>query len=226
MFFYDSALKDLINLVDDAIYNYKQIYPNTSFIGRELEDKAMREFDLPDISNVLDSIIERVDLIRNLQSIVESQTNVSSEVFLPPEKKFIISGNGEGMKEKQVIPRLLTLLYILENDLQLPLEKMKKDDDGHEQNIFITQGAVKNEMMRKLPYFCVEILPLNRVVYICDEEGNASYVFDIEELNKLNITIPDLDTSYKTDFKELINANPTIGKRIIQNSNWREEVFL
>lgn len=76
-------------------------------------------------------------------------------------------------------------------------------------------------MLRQEPYVRVLIEDLDRIVYVCDEEGNASYVFDSEITEQLGITPPELDAMTKNQRNALLRVTPSAGRRIIQSPQWR-----
>ena len=78
------------------------------------------------------------------------------------------------------------MLYILQNDFEIEFK-----------NIPIKEGITTSKMMRQTSYTRVEISDLERVVYICDEEGNASYIFDARKLAEQKITLEELDLDDK-----------------------------
>jgi hypothetical protein len=92
-----------------------------------------------------------------------------------------VSGSGT-YEAPRKLDRLVTLAYILERDFDIDPSTVR-----------YVQGSTTDTMLRQEPYVRVEIEDLNRVVYVCDEEGNASYVFDAEVLEQLGITPPELD---------------------------------
>ena len=116
--------------------------------------------------------------------------------------------------EKIYVPRLLVLLYLLEQDFGISKNE-----------ISITEGNVSSDMVRRTPYMRVIIESLDRVVYICDEEGNASYIFDMELLKGHSLSLEEIDLENKGDMKELIRKYPGIGTRIRQSSSWRNNVY-
>lgn len=215
--FHDDVLRRLIKIVGRIVDEYKNNHPGTGLIGRDLEDEALKEEGLQDIPSVLDSISKRKIDLHNIEEIIKSRVGFLPEVLVPPGEGGIIPGPGESFQERGLIPRLTTLLYILENDLFLDLQ------DGKE--IQIVEGIVTDDMMRKHPYFRVSISPLNRIVYVCEEEENATFVFDKEELDDLNIQVEELDITNKATFDKLIEKTPKIGVRIIQSKLWRTNIL-
>lgn len=214
--FHDDVLNKLIKIVGRIVDEYKNNHPDTNLTGRELEDEALKEEGLQDIPSVLDAISKRKIDLRNIEEIIMSRVAFLPEVMVPPGEGGIIPGPGESFKERDLIPRLTTLLYILENDLSLDIQDEKE--------IQIVEGIVRDDMMRKHPYFRVLILSAERVVYICEEEHNATFVFDKEELDRLSIQIEELDVTSKAILNDLIEENPQIGVRIIKSKLWRANI--
>lgn len=220
--FFETALNELVVLVQAAVLKYKQAHPDSSLERAALEDEAVQAVNLPGIQETLQAVADQVDRMTHLKRLVQSQTHVAGTVFVPPsvEESGIVPGSGVGLEQRKLMPRLLTLLYILENDLGYDLSP--EDEEGSRSIVHITQGVTTDQMMRKSPYFRVLIDDLKRAVYVCEEEGNASYVFDTEAIV---ISIDQLDAMSKTSFNELIKAHPEVGARLIQSSAWREKMI-
>lgn len=214
--FADESLDNVIDLTSN-IYEYYKNSGKLEFHSeleiRDQEDDAYNQLGLPKISEILSRIEEKKNEIDKIKDKIKKE--YIDTVITPPQKNEngIFPGDGKSFEKKKLLPRLLTLMYILENDLEIELESVK-----------ITEGHVHDNMIRKTPYIRVEIDNLKRVVYICDEEGNASYVFDTEKLREKKITTKELDIDDKVDKNSLIYHYPGIGVRIIQTKNWRERV--
>ena len=218
--FANDALKDLICLTDEIVKEYKNnesLEPNINLNPRGQEDDAFTKLGLLNISETLQTIIDVKTKIDSLKNYIQESSNEKSidEVLIPPKPNDIelIIGSGIGFKEKKLISRLLTLLYIIETDFDILKEDIK-----------IIEGETTSNMVRKIPYTRVEIPDMERIVYICDEEGNASYVFDTEKLTKENISIEDIDISNKIEINNLISQHPGIGIRVIQTKDWRTNI--
>lgn len=157
-----------------------------------------------------------------MESLVRSFSGASVEVFIPPtsDERYILGGPGAGLEEKKLIPRLMTLIYILQHDLGLGLREFSGDND---RNITIVRGSVNDNMVRKYPYYRVLIKSLNRLVYVCEEEGNVTIVFDKSKVLQCEgvETVETLDTMNKSKQKELISKSPEVGRVVRQNLNWR-----
>jgi hypothetical protein len=212
--FAETALSELIDLNESVVDRYVAEYSESvKYTGAELEDKAYKAYGLDDLNIILARIGEVRDTIASLSVSVINEINEIDNVITPPDSSRPVSiGDGNGTYEKpKQLDRLLTLAYILERDFD-----MSQDD------VRYTKGITTDAMMRQEPYVRVEIEDLERVVYVCNEEGNASYVFDTEILDHLGIFLPEMDVMSKNQRNALIRVSPSAGKRIIQSPEWRD----
>lgn len=209
--FADKALHDLINLTREAIAEYQKSH-TTEKAGKELEDDAYEALGLTGVSGLLTQVEEKSTQIGAITEYLESATDTKNIITPPDAGKPIQEGSG-GFDEKKLLPRLTTLLYIIETDFNIPKEELT-----------IVRGNVSDEMMRNEPYFRVGIEELGKTVYVCDEEGNASYVFDSEKLSEAGVEIEALDVMTKDEKNVLIKKHPGLGVRIIQTKDWRSQV--
>ncbi len=219
--FTDEALDKTVDLVKDLINEY-QINPllegDLSLDIEQQEDTVCEKLELPNIPEILDRILEVKSKIDNIKKFLEESKKESDDVITPPdqlESQGIIPGDAT-YEKKKLIPRLLTLMYILETDFDINVKDTKQ--------VQILEGKVTSDMMRQIPYVRMTIPQLNRAVYVCDEEGNASYVFDTEKLGELHISLDDLDVDGKQDKNSLIAMHPKIGVRVIQTLKWRNNI--
>ncbi len=216
--FADEALSETIKLTDEVLTEYgsnPEFQADTTQDTQKQEDDAFSKLNLPDIQEVLQSIIDVKDKIDFLKTYIHTNIEHLDEVITPPQEVQVGAvQEGEGsFIEKRMFPRLLTLLYIIEHDFEISSSDVK-----------VTEGVVTPDMMRKTPYVRVEIADLNRAVYICDEEGNASYVFDTEKLRERGLTLEEIDVDDKRDKNSLISHYPGIGVRLIKSNKWRGRV--
>ncbi|MDO8668395.1 MAG: hypothetical protein Q7K35_04890 [bacterium] len=211
--FADDALNKLVALTSDVAQKYKEETKSEKTIG-ELEDDSYTRYGLPNIGELLDRVQKKVDQIKSIEKFINEKSKMVNEVITPPDTFESIPASGERtFEEKRLIPRLTTLLYILETDLNISKDQVS-----------LTQGQVRKEMVRQAPYFRVEIKPLDRVVYVCEEEKNASYVFDAQKLEERSLAFDKLDLMTKEERNELIRQFPDIGRRLIQTKHWRENM--
>ncbi len=216
--FADDALREIIALNAEVIAEAKKLpgFKAKDKSGKELEDEAYKFFELPkNIQEVLQAIIDKKEQIDALKKYIDKNHENIDRVITPPQdlEVQVIEGSGTFSGETRLRPRLLTLMYILENDFSIPSENVK-----------ITEGTVIPEMMRRTPYVRVEIPDRERVIYLCDEEKNASYVFDTIKLVEKGLSLEEVDINNKSDKSSLIMQYPGIGIRLIQTKNWRDNV--
>ncbi|MDQ3014543.1 MAG: hypothetical protein M3Q73_01620 [bacterium] len=218
--FADEALSEVIQLIDDALTEYRNnplVEGNLSLDTRSQEDDVCTKLNLPNLSEILDSITKTKDRIEALRAYLRENVQIKEDIITPPDSEIIPDmvpdEEAEKFEEKKLFPRTLTLMYILEHDMDIESE-----------HLTITQGTTTPQMMRNTPYVRVEIPDLERVVYICDEEGNASYVFNTEIIESKNLKIDEIDLDSKDEKNTLIAQHSGIGIRIIQTNHWRNEV--
>lgn len=220
--FADEALAETIALVDDILHQY-QNNPNfekdSALTGKAAEDDAFHKLDLPDLPAFLDSVVEVKEKIDSLKRYIVDSRLSTDRVITPPQPNETIGSELNAdeenrLSDRPLFPRLLTLIYLLEQDLDIPRE-----------DISITEGAVRPDMIRQVPYVRVSIPDLERLVYICDEEGNASYVFNTAILKENGFTFDQLDKGDKADKAAIIKNHVGSGVRIIQNKSWNRNMI-
>jgi len=115
--------------------------------GRELEDASLEYFNLRSVNETLDIISERMQKMSNLEYRIGKSQKESQRVFVEPneDEKLNFGNGGSSLEKKGLLPRLKTLIYILENDLELSLDE--------EDEIEICKGQVRKDMIRKEPYY-------------------------------------------------------------------------
>ena len=217
--FANEALTETISLTDDILVEYRG-NPNLKASpaapnAQAQDDKAFAIFGLPNIDEILQKIIEVKNKIDSLKTYINTNVENINKVITPPQPNngTKISGGNGNLERKKIFPRLLTLLYILEHDFEISPTDVK-----------IREGITTPNMMRKTPYVRIEISELNRVIYICNEEDNASYVFDTAKLAKAKLTLEEVDLYDKEEKNLLITHYPSIGIRVIQSISWRERI--
>ena len=214
--FTEETLSETIALTEKILQEYKnnpnvkpRIFPGSA---KSQEDEAYKILDLPDLGEVLQSISEVKQKIDHLKIYINDKIEKVDVVITPPQSGAVMAAGAGKMvfEKKKIFPRLLTLLYILDHDFGIiPAPK------------HIKKGKVLPGMIRQTPYVRVEIPKLNRVIYICDEAGNVSYVFDTKRIAENNLTLEEIDLENKREKNALIRSHLGIGVRIEQTRNWR-----
>jgi len=216
----NDAVSDLIRLTDELVESYKadttDLDPNLS--GKEIEDLAYVAYGLPNINDYLGVAQEKIKELEEIDSFIEERVVHINEVITPPNKDAKMPTHiGEEIYARPGTKnRLKTLLYVLKES-GIDFEKIQ-----------IQEGVVSQEMVRWLSYFSVEVPEIDRLILVCDEEQNASYVFDTEKLKLLGLSISDINRMLKPELNQFIADHPGVGVRFIQSKNWRNrlELFL
>jgi len=210
----EDVLGGLVSLTGGIVEDYKKTKDGKS-LGATLEDEAYKAYGLPPLGDTLLMAQEKADSISSIDALIHEKIQLASYVITPTDTGTTINttGSGEGLQRKDVLPRLKTLLYILTNDFNLSLD-----------DILLFEGRTNENMVRKEPYIRVQVKSINRLVYICDEAENISYIFDLEKVRENNVSIEDIDVMTKGQRNSLIDNIPNIGKRIVQSVYWREYI--
>jgi hypothetical protein len=206
------VLDFLIVLTDDVVAAYTP--EEGSLSGEALENAAFQHYQLQNIGEVLETAQKKLQQIRDIKKFVDEASDNTPEIITPPDG---VSRQGDEesstFEVAGYVPRLTMLFYLLENDLGIPKEET-----------VVVRGSVNSQIMRTKPYYRVEVPELERIVYICDEERNASYVFDRAVVQQHGMTAEQLDVMTKEERNELIGSIAGIGRRIVQNPAWRQHM--
>lgn len=98
-------------------------------------------------------------------SLPEKITKLN-DIILPPSKKEIQAGNKEGLQELKIMNRSALLVEVL-SELKLKYS--------------VIEGENAPNMMRKLSYFIFDLPLINKLVFVNNEEGNATFVINLEK---------------------------------------------
>ncbi len=78
--------------------------------------------------------------------------------------------------------------------------------------------------MRDESYYMLELPTLNRVVMVCDQVGNATFVFDLAKLLEQDITPQNLIDLSKVEFQSLITNHKQLGAKLVRSDSYVEDV--
>lgn len=209
----DDAVNDLIGFLGEVTLAYKQENPEAATDQKKLEDEALNWYQLQHIDQFLSVAAAKLQKIRYAEEFIAKNIEHIDEVITPPDKGGLIRGDYGGQFELPGVKnRLKTLLLILqENNVDLA-------------DVKVFEGDVEPSMMRQISYVTVLIPELERLVQVCDEERNASYVFDYEQLRALEVAVEDINRMSKDQKNSLLASHPGIGRRFIQSSKWIENL--
>jgi hypothetical protein len=208
----ESALSSLAELTSEAAFAYQQ-YPVIYFdTEKGFEDAAFRYFGLNQVEEAIDHISDKALEIQQLDEVI-AKACIIDQVIIPPDDLEMQGLNGEGeFKQNKTVPRLKTTLFILQNDFSL--------DPSDDKQVKITHGEIEDEMIRSTSYYLIEASAIKRTIMVCDEEGNATFIFNNDRLEQSNLSSESLISMSKLELKKLIYEDPSIGQRIIYSENY------
>ncbi len=222
----DDALKKVIDLVDTVVDKY-DAQPGAEWQqlgeanGKEHEDAALAYFELEGIEGILNNLDGKAEEFAAIDRVI-AQVNESSDVFVPPDSAPVpqATGSGVGMEKKGKQPKLENLLFVLMNDFGI--------DPDDSEAVSIVRGSVNPNMMREEPYYQVTVPELDKVILVCDEYENVTFVFNGEWVRgQVSANRPSKDesarplTDYtKEELSKLIKDNPGQGARIMATKNF------
>ncbi len=222
----DDALDAVIKLVDDVVAKY-DAQPGAEWqqlesgAEKEHEDAALAYFELEGVEGILNNLDGKAEEFAAIDRVI-AQVNESSEVFVPTDSTPIpqTTGSGVGMEKKDKQPKLENLLFVLMNDFGIDPD----DSDA----VSIVRGSVNPNMMREEPYYQVTVPGIDKVILVCQEYGNATFVFNGEwvcEQVSANRSSKDESARPLTDYtkeelSKLIKDNPGQGARIMATKNF------
>ena len=222
----DYALGAVIKLVDDVVAKY-DAQPGAEWQqlgeanGKEHEDAALEYFGLEDVEAILRHLEDKASQFAVIGQVI-AQANEASDVFVPPDSTPVpqATGSGTGMEKKGKQPKLENLLFVLMNDFDI--------DPDDPEAVSIVRGSVNTNMMREEPYYQVTVPGIDKVILVCQEYENATFVFNGEWVreqvnsNRSSESEPERPlTDYtKEELSKLIKDNPGQGARIPTKKNF------
>ena len=128
---------------------------------QEVRSKKGGEVTGFDAKRYIDTQIAKEEKIRLPKKVIKT-----TKTILPPGEGEVITGSGKGIEEKKYIPRTRYFMELMEEmDLEYTLIEGENTDD----------------MMRQGEYIPFAIPDKQRLVFICNEEGNATYVVESDD---------------------------------------------
>jgi len=208
----DDAVNELIFLLNQKVDDYKSGHNTGGWDDKSIENAALRFYGLESVNSYLDFLAQKDAEIRSLNGVIKKAGQVG-EVIVRPDSynPNIVGGNGGEIKEKKMISRVKTVLFILKEDFEV--------DVSDESQLTLKKGILKDNMMRKTSYFLISAPKIDRTLLVCDEEGNASYVFNNKVLRDKGISEDILIGSTKEELNELIQKAPESGKRVVYSKD-------
>ena len=222
----DGALGAVIKLVDDVVAKY-DAQPGAEWQqlgeanGKEHEDAALEYFGLEDVEAILRYLEDKASQFAVIGQVI-AQANEASDVFVPPGSTPVpqATGSGTGMEKKGKQPKLKNLLVMLKSEFDI--------DPDDPEAVSIVRGSVNTNMMREEPYYQVTVPGIDKVILVCDEYENVTFVFNgewVREQVNSNRSSKDESARPLTDYtkeelSKLIKDNPEQGARIMATKNF------
>lgn len=200
----DDAFTKLVDFSQQKVIDYKKSNLTNGLSDKEVEDTAFKYYGIKEINSILDHIAKKSEEINSLNNLV---AKINKVIIKPDYSDKIITRGSGNFKEKIIVDRVKTVLFILKEDFDI--------DINNDQQLTIEKGIVDQKMTRKTSYYLVNAHTIDRTILVCDEEGNASYVFNSNILDQKEITNANLINYTKSELNDLIKESPEIGRRVI-----------
>lgn len=206
----DEALEDLVEVVRNVTAAYAHEPTIVHETGADQEHAAFSYFGMnaDQIEATLDHVADLSEEIAALDDFIKTHANNGSNVVTPPSamERAVIAGSGL-FEEKAQIPRLKTVLLLLKHQFGIDLED--------EAQICIIPGKVTSDMMRQTPYNLIDLPVLDRMIDVCDEKENKTFVFDRVRILALSLDADLVAQMSKKELDSLIAEDPTIGRGVV-----------
>lgn len=220
----EHALNEVIELIESAEDAYSHQPTIVQPTHAAAEDAALHYYGLNDAVEVLDHLSEKDAQLRAIDQRIAAVAT-SHLVIVPPDIQPSgpnrASESTESYKQPKNQARLKTVLFLLANEFEVALDNPDE--------VMITEGNVGSTMMRQLPYYKVVVPSLNRTILVCDEYGNATYVFDTQKTEQLlqqqNSTEP-LYNRTKCELAALIDQQPDCGTVLRANKHFVKNITM
>lgn len=208
----NDVIDELISLVNSKVEDFQNSHNTGGWDDKAIEDAALKFYELESIGDYLDFLAKKDEEIQGMDRVIKNANQVW-EVIVRPDSynPNIVGGNGGEMKENKIISRVKTVLFILKEDFEVDVT-----DKNH---LILNKGILRDNMMRKASYFLISVPKIDRTLLVCDEENNASYVFNSKVLKDRGITEDILINLTKDKLNELIQQTPELGKRVVYSKD-------
>ena len=227
----NALLDHIVGITEEYRKVFEEQFIGPLLPGKPLDDAGAALLGLPPVDDLLDLGI-RIDRFRRqiiarlhisteeLQQLQGSSGEVDGRenmrvvdmVHTPPDAFEPPVGDGGGKPMLTEFAERLTAFRYL-------LYSLGIDPDDPKQ-VLMEIGRVREEMMRRVSYVSVLIKPLGRLVELCNQVGNRSFVWksDSEEDMKRYAAIG------KEKKKQMLKEHPEQGTEIVMSKGWMERM--
>jgi len=181
----------------------QQHYPDFSGTPAEMEDEVSSHEDIASVDVVF-------DLLNELQSRLETDrskniTTIPLPIVAIPPNEYLIK-----LKEKPNLETTKKYEFQLQERLKILYDTLLLLGLSQPEDFQLYEGQVTATMMRQTPYIIADIETLNRLVCICNEVGNKTFVFDRSQIIKQfgeDEYVETIANSTKNNLKNLIEQS-------------------
>ena len=213
--FMDDALSRLVELTEDASRYYSSIKTSEQGVNKtDIEDEAFTFLGLENIPALLDTIEKKRKELDMIDAHVPTSLKRVPIVHTPPDAQEGPEGEwGTEIKPKTNRERFKLALYVLVHDFQLDLKKVS-----------LTAGTNTPNMMRRESYVTIDVPELNRILEVCDEVGNRTFVYNRKKLFELGKNADGLREMTKLEKRTWLRENPGSGISFVEGGHWRDDI--
>ncbi len=211
------TLQSYADLVGEYTDAYSAISHSASQTGLEIETEATSYWDLPPVESVLDELSARDLRIKALSAAIAGAA-LNHEVITPPDliKNPIVQTGNANFEPAKLLGKAKVTLYVLENDFGV--------DVTNPSEIQIDSGVVDKAMVRQESYLGINVPQLDRLIMVCDESRNATYVFNIGKLEEIGLTPRMILRMHKSEYRILLKQHDGLGRRIFYSDNFTDDI--
>jgi len=207
------ALNKYVGLLEDA---HKEVGISTDDYSIETEKIIADRFlglDSPwDVQAHIKSV--QADIDRLAKRVTSSKVNRLPSYYVPPDDEGnpVIGPSNGSFEEATVTPRTITVLFLLEHNFGVNL------DDPEE--FVMDSGSIPDNAMRIEPYSRIEVKSQKRLILVCDQKGNRTFVFDTSRFAKLGLTADYVASLDKPEIDALLGEHPRLGASLYYSKNF------
>ncbi|MBM3227889.1 hypothetical protein FJZ27_03450, partial [Candidatus Peribacteria bacterium] len=234
------ALQNLTNenAVLDRVVSISHKYRNAcadktkGMFGAAVEDAAAKQLEMPTIDDLLTVAQEiekiRSEVIRRLhisteelqamqegdQGPVKGRPNITvrEDIHTPPDAWQPPEGDGDGrIRMSEFSERLTALRYLL---WSLGI------DPNDDKRVVMEIGRIRENMMRRVSYVSVLVPEVQRLIELCNQVGNRSFVWKTAD----SADIEMFAAMGKDEKKARLEEAPGIGWQIVMGERWMDRM--
>jgi hypothetical protein len=212
----EDALNSLVKLVGAVTQSHKMATYDVYASTRELEESALRNAGLQNVDTLLDRVIEIGDKTLAIDKMLEQ--NTVHDVLVPPDPgQRLVNGDVEGYEKPSTSEKTKAIL--------LALSEVAGVNIHDESELVLEVGEVTDEMMRKTAYSLIELPQLERLILVCDEKENITYIFNSTALVSIGLQSKEIARASKSKLDQIISENLHVGSRLIHRDNYLENLM-